>query len=119
MGDLSEFFNRAEFACHCGCGFDDISLQLVRTLNDLRTVLNEPIHVLSGCRCSKQNHDCGGVKDSQHLRGMAADIRVDSLTPKQLAAFIEKSTCFVFGGLGIYPTFVHVDIRQGHARWHG
>jgi uncharacterized protein YcbK (DUF882 family) len=119
MGDLSEHFSRAEFACHCGCGFDDISLRLVSLLESLRVVLDEPIHVLSGCRCSKRNHDCGGVKDSQHLRGTAADIQVDSMNPKKLAEFIENNTQFVFGGVGIYKTFTHLDVRQGKARWNG
>lgn len=119
MGDLSEHFSRAEFACHCKCGFNDVDLHLVGLLDALRNILNEPIHVLSGCRCEKHNDKCGGVKNSQHKLGKAADIRVDGLSPRKLAEFIEKETCLVFGGIGIYSTFVHVDVRQGKARWHG
>ena len=119
MGDISEHFSRAEFSCHCGCGFDDVSLHLVSALQCLRIVLDEPIHIVSGCRCSKRNTECGGVKDSQHLRGTAADIRVDGLSPKKLAEFIESHNAFNFGGMGIYSTFLHVDVRQGHARWRG
>ena len=28
MGDLTKNFSRSEFACKCGCGFDDIDLVL-------------------------------------------------------------------------------------------
>lgn len=119
MNDLSEFFSRKEFACKCGCGFDDISLSLVRNLTSLREILDEPIHILSGCRCSKHNKECGGVEHSQHLRGLAADIYITGLMPRQLAHFIETGTHLVFGGIGIYSTFLHVDMRQGFSRWRG
>lgn len=117
--EVGHHFVRKEFECRCGCGFDDVSLRLVTLLDALRELVNEPIHVLSGCRCSKHNKRCGGVVESQHLKGTAADIRIDSLTPKQFAYFIEHKTALKFGGLGIYSTFIHVDVREGHARWHG
>lgn len=117
MGDLSEHFSKAEFRCHCGCGADSVSSDLVLALESLRQILNEPIHVLSGVRCQFHNAKVGGVKNSQHLEGTAADIYIDSLSPKHLADYIENHTHIVFGGLGIYPTFIHVDVRQGKARW--
>ena len=115
MGDLTENFSRAEFACHCGCGFDDISENLINVLQHLRNALDEPIHILSGCRCTQHNAICGGVKDSQHLKGNAADIVVVGLSPDSLADLLE--TNFKIGGIGIYPRFVHIDVRKTRARW--
>lgn len=33
MGDLTKNFNRFEFACKCGCGFDDIELQVAKRIS--------------------------------------------------------------------------------------
>ena len=38
-----------------------------------------PIRITSGYRCPKLNHAVGGVKNSQHLRGEAADIYLPSV----------------------------------------
>jgi len=126
MGNnLTKNFDTSEFACKCGCGFgqdeQDISSNLITQLQSLRDLLNKPIRVVSGCRCKKYNQRCGGVESSQHILGNAADIQVDGMTPKQLKAFILKN-CPYFkaaGGIGIYNTFVHVDIRRRLARWSG
>jgi len=74
MGDLTRDFSRAEFACKCGCGKDDINLTLVERLQAIRTALNEPIRIKSGCRCRAHNEAVGGKLYSAHLTGDAADI---------------------------------------------
>jgi uncharacterized protein YcbK (DUF882 family) len=120
MGDLSANFSKNEFSCHCGCGFDDISPDLVNYLQHLRDSLGEPIHVLSGCRCELHNKRCGGKVHSQHLLGTAADIFVDSLSPVKLHKYIDENADVLgIKGLGLYSTFVHVDVRPEPARWHG
>jgi hypothetical protein len=40
MGDLSAHFSRSEFACKCGCGFDDVKPDLIEALEALRAILN-------------------------------------------------------------------------------
>ncbi|MDD2801283.1 MAG: D-Ala-D-Ala carboxypeptidase family metallohydrolase [Methylococcales bacterium] len=118
MGDLSAHFSKSEFACHCGCGSNAIDDGVVFALERIRSAIGDkPIKILSGIRCAKHNKACGGVKNSQHLLGKAADIRTNDLTPSQLAKLIEEN--IIIGGIGIYPTFVHIDIRQGHALWRG
>jgi uncharacterized protein YcbK (DUF882 family) len=55
-----------------------------------------------------------------HVKGKAADIVVQGYTPTQLAAVIFKlieEKKIRQGGVGIYPTFVHYDIRGTKARW--
>lgn len=65
----SPHFKRAEFACRCGCGADDISPYLVACLEDVRKALARPIIVTSGVRCETHNAAVGGVPNSQHLHG--------------------------------------------------
>ena len=38
-----------------------------------------PIRITSGYRCPELNHAVGGVKNSQHMRGEAADIHLPSV----------------------------------------
>jgi len=108
MGDLSDHFSRSEFACPC-CGKLKIDMRLIDQLERLRFLLGKPIIILSGYRCPQHNREVGGRPDSQHLYGRAADIRVEGLTPR--AVFLEALRC-EFGGIGLYPNFVHVDVRQ-------
>ena len=77
MGDLSKNFKQSEFACKCGCGFDLISHELVETLQELRDAIKKPIIIVSGCRCPDHNAEVGGVSNSAHLVGQAADIMVN------------------------------------------
>lgn len=64
-------------------------------LQPLRDYVSAPVHINSGYRCKELNVAVGGVKNSQHLRGEAADIRIAS--PKQgreWAAWIEDNCRF-------------------------
>ena len=119
MGDLSTNFSRKEFACNCGCGFDTVSEKLVKALQTLRDIVGKPIIITSACRCEKQNKNVGGKKDSQHLLGTAADIQVDGMSTLRLATLAETIPAFAKGGVGLYKTFLHVDVRNGRARWMG
>jgi len=116
MTQLSEHFKSSEFACHCGCGASDVSSELIDLLEDIRATIGHPIIINSGRRCQAHNVECGGKPRSQHLLGNAADIHVVGLSPKELATIIERK--FKPGGMGVYATFVHVDVRPGpKARW--
>ena len=55
MGDLSKNFSRSEFECSCGCGFDDVSVELVELLQEIRDEIEEPIAITSACRCKEHN----------------------------------------------------------------
>jgi uncharacterized protein YcbK (DUF882 family) len=74
MGDLTKDFNRSEYACKCGCGFDAISPNLTHIVQKIRDALGAPIHINSGCRCEERNKAAGGVPNSTHLKGVAADL---------------------------------------------
>lgn len=46
-------------------------------LEPLRVAMNEPIKISSGFRCYDLNKAVGGVYNSQHLKGQAADLCID------------------------------------------
>ena len=46
-------------------------------LQPLRDAMNEPIKIGSGFRCQKLNAAVGGVANSQHTKGQAADLCID------------------------------------------
>ncbi|HAV1601587.1 TPA: DUF882 domain-containing protein [Enterobacter hormaechei subsp. xiangfangensis] len=116
MGDLSEHFNRREFACKCSCGFADVSPELVKRLEKARVHFNAPITINSGCRCARHNKNVGGLPGSQHVKGTAADIVVKGVKPSVVADWFEK-TWPDSGGVGRYASFTHVDVRPGVSRW--
>jgi uncharacterized protein YcbK (DUF882 family) len=82
----------------------------------LRDAVGKSISITSGYRSPQHNKKIGGAKDSQHVKGMAADIKVAGMTPKEVALVIEgliESGKMKQGGIGIYPSCVHYDIFFG------
>ena len=114
MSKLSENFTREEFACKCGCGFDDIDIRLVDLLQHVRDFFDVPVTITSGCRCEAHNEKSGGSFRSQHLYGKAADFVVRNVPPSVVYEFCDAMNP---GGLGSYETFTHMDVRDGRARW--
>lgn len=121
---LTKNFKLEEFNCKDGTAVPDKYipnvLRVARNLQVLRDQLAEPIHINSAYRTRSYNKSVGGASASQHLTANAADIRVKNKTPKQLSAIVESLITagkLEFKGLGIYPTFIHVDCRQKKARW--
>lgn len=122
--NLTKNFTREEFDCSDGTIvpllYKQNVIELAQNLQVLRDYLNEAIYVSSGFRTKKYNKQIGGVDDSQHLEAKAGDLSVKSLTPLQLAKTIEKLIAkgkMKQGGIGVYKTFVHYDIRGTKARW--
>lgn len=108
MGDLTKNFSRSEFACNCGCGLDDVSIDLVDRLQSIRDVLGVPLRINSGLRCLQHNQAVGGVPHSAHMRGTAADVAV--LDSELRFRFVKAALGFDFERVGIAKTFVHVDL---------
>lgn len=90
MGNISKDFNRKEFACGCGCGFDSISQALVDTVQAIRDAAGAPVIISSGCRCRAHNRAVGGVANSSHLDGLAADIYAKGWGNTKLGSLIEQ-----------------------------
>jgi uncharacterized protein YcbK (DUF882 family) len=121
---LTKDFNRSEFDCNDGSVMPKEVLlniqKLANQLQVLRDCLGVTITVNSGYRSPSYNKKIGGVSNSQHVIGKAADITAKGYTPAQVNARIEeliKSGDMLQGGLGSYSTFTHYDIRKTRARW--
>ena len=116
MGDLSTHFSSHEFECQCGCGFDEIDLELIEVLEDMREHFGVSVRINSGCRCVKHNKAVGGTKNSQHVKGTAADIVVLGVSPSEVHTYLADQYPNAYG-LGRYNTFTHIDVRPRKARW--
>ena len=118
MGDLSENFDRSEFECP-DCHKVVVRLRLISALQQLRDRVKVPITITSGYRCTAYNRKIGGVANSRHISGEAADVHIHGLTPKEMYAHAIMVEEFRTGGVGIYPQrrFIHLDVRDGSARW--
>jgi len=117
MGDLSAHFSKSELACHC-CGELKIEAALIDALEQLRALAGKEIIVHDGYRCPAHNQKVGGVSDSEHTRGMAADIAIPGLSLQQMYELALQIPTFLNGGIGVYDGgFLHVDTRAHQARW--
>lgn len=115
---LSANFKVNEFACNDGSDPVFISPELVRILQEIRNYFKAPITINSGFRTATKNKTVGGATNSQHLYGMAADIVVKGVEPKEVYAYADSLMPYT-GGVGLYSTFTHVDVRKTKSRWNG
>ena len=120
---ITKNFNLKEFECK---GYEmplevyENIIKLAQQLQFLRDYTGRPITINSAYRSPEHNAKIGGVKTSQHLLGKAADITIESLKPAEVYRIIEDLIDMgemLQGGLGLYKTFVHYDIRKTKARW--
>ena len=121
---MTKNFNIKEFQCNCGCktpeNLKHNILVLANQLQVLRDYVKKPIILTNGYRCPKHNKAVGGVSNSQHVLGKAADIKIPGLSPFAVAKIIENLVSegkMMQGGVGIYNTFTHYDIRRVKSRW--
>ena len=109
---LGKHFKVKEFACHDSSPVVFIDDYLWKILDILRTKIEKPVVITSGYRTPTWNKKAGGAKYSYHMRGMAADIRVHGMTPKQVANTLNEivpDEC----GIIVYKNWVHFDVRTG------
>jgi|TARA_R100001460_G_scaffold21717_2_gene44241 uncharacterized protein YcbK (DUF882 family) len=121
---MTKNFSKSEFMSKCGADMpEEVYHNVVKVANQLqylRDYLNKPIKVNSAYRSPEHNAKVGGVPKSQHLLGKAADIVVKDMPTDILYQYIEDAISngeMLQGGLGLYDTFVHYDIRGTKARW--
>ena len=94
--------------------------KLANQLQTLRNEVDVPVIINIAYRPVFYELSKGRDGTSQHTLGKAADITAQGLKPKYVAAKIEQlisSGDMLQGGLGVYSTFVHYDIRKTRARW--
>jgi len=121
---LTAHFHVSEFACKDGTQvpWDCIAnVQiLANQLEVIRLAVNEPITIISGFRNKTYNKTKNGATKSYHIQAMAADLRASRLSAAELHRKIKNlisAGLVINGGLALYSSFVHYDIRIGAARW--
>ncbi len=116
---VSLHFNLREFQCkgkNCCGGAVKVDSELVEKVEQLRVRLGKPLMLNDGYRCTKHNQEVGGVPNSYHTQGLAADVRTTNLgmSPLEVARIARE---IGFTGVGVYDGyhgkhgFVHVDVR--------
>lgn len=84
---------------------------LIEIVESLRQLINKPIKITpnGGYRTAEQNRESGGADNSYHMKGMAADIQVEDMSPTKVAIYAAMVGA---RGVGVYDTFTHVDSRS-------
>jgi zinc D-Ala-D-Ala carboxypeptidase len=109
------YFRPEEFDCKCkkckdngeGRGVDMMEDYFLQMLDDARHKAGIPFVITSGYRCPSHNRAVGGVANSAHTKGLAADIACSDERSRGyiIGALYEAS----FNRIGIHPDFIHVD----------
>ena len=117
--DEIEYFTRDEFKCKCGGKYckgypHEPDERMVRTVNQLRKNLGVPITIVSGLRCKTWNAIQGGVSNSQHMYGEAADVYAKGVSQPRVEAELDK-----IGGVRYHYAIkgssnVHFDVPKGN-----
>lgn len=114
---ISEHFTLREFTCHDNSRMVFIDCELIDVLEDVRNHFGKPVIVNSGYRTVAYN---AKLKDSapgsQHTLGKAADIKISGIEPAVIYNYLCSKYPSKFG-IGIYNTFVHVDVRDVKSRF--
>lgn len=117
----TEHFKLSEFACKCGCSYNIIDQIVVDYCEAIRQQLKAPIMVTSGCRCKYWNNKVGGVSNSYHIHGFAADLSCSEGADKIfeiVKKLYEARRLPALGYCRYYQgrNFVHVDIGRQRSR---
>lgn len=93
----------------------------IKIVDQLRKRIGAPLKINSAYRSPAYNTAIKGATKSQHMRFAALDIRSTDpkWTPKKIHAELKamRAAGMFKGGLGLYPTFVHVDTRGVNTDW--
>ncbi len=120
-----KYFQRSEFACKCGCGFDIVDYELAEAMDDVREHFNAPVIIISGNRCESHNekvqkrHNVSYVpftSKSKHKDAIACDFKVVGVHEDDVADYLEKKYPNKYG-IGRYRGRTHLDVRPNKARW--
>ena len=113
-------FMYSDFVCPCCDRLRIIPAfyRHVSLLEQMRNDLGFDILINSGYRCQEHNAEVGGSPESWHLL-FATDIRTEDNDPDKLKDLYKMALSLNFGGIGLYETHLHLDLRPEEARWRG
>ena len=84
--------------------------RLAELLEQVRSLLNKPIHINSAYRSPEVNNLLGSKPTSQHCLGCAADIKVNGLTPDEVVKALIKSDIQYDQVIREFDSWVHISI---------
>jgi hypothetical protein len=84
--------------------------RLALMLEEVRKVLDKPVHINSGFRNVATNKKVGGKSTSQHCKGAAADIKVKGMTPDEVVRAIVKSGLQYDQVIREFDSWTHISI---------
>lgn len=112
----SKYFSDIDLACR-HCRVNGTTQALRDALDAFRVAARVPVIVDDAYRCPEHNRAVGGTPDSQHVMGIAADIRVPGLKAYQLVSIATSIAAINGIGRDDFKNYIHVDTRVTHARW--
>jgi zinc D-Ala-D-Ala carboxypeptidase len=88
--------------------------KVMHILDMIRTYIGKPILINSGYRCQKLNEIVGGVQNSMHTKGLAADFRTrEKEDINTMFEFLKKNQKdFKIKELINYKTFIHMGVSE-------
>ena len=114
--DKVKYFKKSEFKCQCGGKYcngypAEMSSKLIDILEELREYFGKPITITSGLRCKKHNAAVGGVSNSQHQYGKAADIYIAGVDKAKIKAkAYELGAAYCYYGTAGMGEAVHINV---------
>lgn len=90
------------------CSLEDMNEEFMQKLDDARTLCSYPFVVNSAFRSKDFEKSKGRTGSSSHCKGLAIDI--SCLTSVARLKMILSLLAVGFRRIGIYPTFLHVDM---------
>ena len=85
-------------------------------LQPIREHFNMPIIITSGYRCTEVNKIVGGARNSQHLKGQAADFIIKNRMPSEIIQQILKTGIEFDQLINEYDKWVHISFVKGKNR---
>lgn len=108
---ISDHFTKAQLTCKTSGKFK-ISLGLVGALEALYSEIKQPIDIVKGFECPDIAEKRGALKRNYHTQGLAADIRVETLSLTDLFLAAECIDCITGIGLNKADNYIHIDTRK-------
>lgn len=99
-------FTLSEFKCSC-CDTEEMQREFLNQLDLAREIAGVPFKITSGYRCPEHNKAVGGVQDSSHTKGLAADIACVN-GPRRYKIIVALLNAG-FTRIGVHRKFIHVD----------
>ncbi|MEO0132611.1 MAG: D-Ala-D-Ala carboxypeptidase family metallohydrolase [candidate division WOR-3 bacterium] len=114
---VSQYFTLKEFASPDNAPMPPLAQKniteiVIPGLTFIRKNTGIPMIITSGYRSPEHNAKVGGVKNSEHTLGLAADVAVKNAIMRY--KFIKYALAYPITRIGVYNTFLHFGFSTEH-----